>query len=152
MQKQIIWETGASGWYYYRNILRCPPGWGLGVRLTTPPRKKILLWNLKRRPRPTQGCRADDDDDDDYDARTFERQNLNRCRVDAQTQTLSLTDGTGLHKNISNPLLLYSKYLAVYFPHLSSSKIVPTDSVIGKLRVAQSINKFSLCRVPFYSS
>jgi hypothetical protein len=42
-----------------------PPGWGLGVRLTTPPRKKILLRNLKRRPRPIQGCRADDDDDDD---------------------------------------------------------------------------------------
>jgi hypothetical protein len=41
-----------------------PPGWGLGVRLTTPLRKKILLRNLKRRPRPTQGCRADDDDDD----------------------------------------------------------------------------------------
>jgi hypothetical protein len=41
-----------------------PPGWGLGVRLTTPPHKKILLRNLKRRPRPTQGCRADDDDDD----------------------------------------------------------------------------------------
>jgi hypothetical protein len=37
----------------------------LGVRLTTPPRKKILLRNLKRRPRPTQGCRADDDGDDD---------------------------------------------------------------------------------------
>jgi hypothetical protein len=40
-----------------------PPGWGLGVRLTTPPLKKILLRNLKRKPRPTQGCRADDDDD-----------------------------------------------------------------------------------------
>jgi hypothetical protein len=40
-----------------------PPGWWLGVRLTTPPRKKVLLRNLKRRPRPTQGCRADDDDD-----------------------------------------------------------------------------------------
>jgi hypothetical protein len=40
-----------------------PPGWGLGVRLTTPPCKKLLLRNLKRRPRPTQGCRADDDDD-----------------------------------------------------------------------------------------
>jgi hypothetical protein len=40
-----------------------PPGWRLGVRLTTPPRKKILLRNLKRRPRPTQGCRADDDDE-----------------------------------------------------------------------------------------
>jgi hypothetical protein len=26
-----------------------------------------LLRNLKRRPRPTQGCRADDDDDDDDD-------------------------------------------------------------------------------------
>jgi hypothetical protein len=37
-------------------------GW---VRLTTPPHKKILLRDLKRRPRPTQGCRADDDDDDD---------------------------------------------------------------------------------------
>jgi hypothetical protein len=40
---------------------------GLGVRLTTPPVKKILLRNLKRRPRPTQGSRADDDDDDDDD-------------------------------------------------------------------------------------
>jgi hypothetical protein len=40
-----------------------PPGWRLGVRLTTPPRKKILLQNIKRRLRPTQGCRADDDDD-----------------------------------------------------------------------------------------
>jgi hypothetical protein len=43
------------------------PGWGLGVRLTTPPHKKILLRDLKRRPSPTQGCRADDDDDDDDD-------------------------------------------------------------------------------------
>jgi hypothetical protein len=41
-----------------------PPGWGLGVRLTTPPHKRILLRDLKRRPRHTQGCRADDDDDD----------------------------------------------------------------------------------------
>jgi hypothetical protein len=40
-----------------------PQGWGLGVRLTTPPVKKILLRNLKRTPRPTQGCRANDDDD-----------------------------------------------------------------------------------------
>jgi hypothetical protein len=40
-----------------------PPGWGLGVRLTTPNHKKILLRGLKRRPRSTQGCRADDDDD-----------------------------------------------------------------------------------------
>jgi hypothetical protein len=39
----------------------------LGVRLTTPPLKKILLRNLTRRPRPTQGCRADGDDDDDDD-------------------------------------------------------------------------------------
>jgi hypothetical protein len=39
-----------------------PPDWGLGVRLTTPLRKKILLRNLERRPRPTQGCRADDDE------------------------------------------------------------------------------------------
>jgi hypothetical protein len=35
-----------------------PPGWWLGVRLTTPPHKKILLRHLKRRPRPTQGCRT----------------------------------------------------------------------------------------------
>jgi hypothetical protein len=42
-----------------------PPGLGLGVRLTTPPHKKILLRDLKRKPRPTHGCRADDDDDDD---------------------------------------------------------------------------------------
>jgi hypothetical protein len=40
-----------------------PPGWGFGVRLKTPPHKNILLRNLKR-PRPTQGCRADDDGDD----------------------------------------------------------------------------------------
>jgi len=41
-----------------------PPGWGLGMRLTSPCKKKnILLRNLKRRPWPTQGCRADDDDD-----------------------------------------------------------------------------------------
>jgi hypothetical protein len=40
-----------------------PPGWGLGVRLTTSPcKKKLLLRNLKRRPRPTQGCRANDDE------------------------------------------------------------------------------------------
>jgi hypothetical protein len=46
-----------------------PPGWGLGLRLTTKKKKKknILLRNLKRRPRPTQGCRANDDDDDDDD-------------------------------------------------------------------------------------
>jgi hypothetical protein len=37
-----------------------PPGWGLGVRLITPPHKKIMLRDLKRRPRPIQGCRADD--------------------------------------------------------------------------------------------
>ena len=44
-----------------------PPGWGLGVRLTTSHHKKKLLRNLKRRPRPTKGCRADGDDDDDDD-------------------------------------------------------------------------------------
>jgi hypothetical protein len=30
-----------------------PPGWGLDVRRTTPPRKKVLLGNLNWRPRPT---------------------------------------------------------------------------------------------------
>ena len=45
--------------------LKLPSRLGLGVRLTTPPRKKILLRNLNRRPRPTQGCIADDDDNDD---------------------------------------------------------------------------------------
>ena len=40
------------------------PGWELGMRLTTSPcKEKILLRNLKRRPRPIQGCRADDDDE-----------------------------------------------------------------------------------------
>ena len=39
-----------------------PPGWGLGMRLTIPPLKKILLQNCKRRPRATQGCRADYDE------------------------------------------------------------------------------------------
>jgi hypothetical protein len=41
-----------------------PSGWVLGVRLTTPPHKKILLRDLKRRPSPTQDYRADDDDDE----------------------------------------------------------------------------------------
>jgi hypothetical protein len=41
-----------------------PPGWGLGVRITSPPHKKILLRDLRRRPTPTQDCRADDEDDD----------------------------------------------------------------------------------------
>jgi hypothetical protein len=39
-----------------------PPGWGLGVKLTTPPRKKVLLGNLNWRQRPTQGSTAEDDD------------------------------------------------------------------------------------------
>jgi hypothetical protein len=34
-----------------------------------------LLRDLKRRPRPTQGCRADDDDDDDDDDDTKEEGN-----------------------------------------------------------------------------
>jgi hypothetical protein len=38
---------------------------GVGREANNPTRqKKILLRNLERRPRPTQGCRADDDDDD----------------------------------------------------------------------------------------
>jgi hypothetical protein len=44
------------------------------VRLTTPPHKKILLRDLKRRPRATQGCRAYDDDDDDDDDDDFLKQ------------------------------------------------------------------------------
>jgi hypothetical protein len=55
------------------------PGWGLSMRLTTPSRKIILLRNLKRRPRPTQGCRADDDDDDDDE---FYRERLTGCELD----------------------------------------------------------------------
>jgi hypothetical protein len=39
----------------------------VGREVNNPTRKKILLRKLKRRPRPTQGCRADDDDDDDDD-------------------------------------------------------------------------------------
>jgi hypothetical protein len=52
---------------YLPCVLIWPSRLGLGVRLTTPSRKRMLLRNLKRRPRPTQGCRADDDDDDDDD-------------------------------------------------------------------------------------
>ena len=44
-----------------------PPGWGLGVRLTTSHRNKILLRTLKRRPRPSQGCRADEEEEEDDD-------------------------------------------------------------------------------------
>jgi hypothetical protein len=44
-----------------------PPDWWLGLRLTNPPHKKILSRDLKRKPMPTQGCRADDDDADDDD-------------------------------------------------------------------------------------
>jgi hypothetical protein len=37
-----------------------PPGWGLSVRLTTSPHKKIMILKKKQsKPRPTQGCRAD---------------------------------------------------------------------------------------------
>ena len=42
-----------------------PLGWRLGVRLTTSPRKKNIVTKPQWRPRPTQGCTADDDDDDD---------------------------------------------------------------------------------------
>jgi hypothetical protein len=68
------------------NILRgfhCPPGWGLGVRLITAPSKKILLRKLKRRPRPTQGCRTDDDDDDD-DVVSIEKFRATHCKVHTQ--------------------------------------------------------------------
>jgi len=33
---------------------------GVGVRLTTPPLKKIVKKPKRRRPRPAQGCTADD--------------------------------------------------------------------------------------------
>jgi hypothetical protein len=55
-----------------------PSGWGLSVRLKTPPHKKLFLRNLKkRRPRPTQGCRADDDDDDLINGTIFGKKSLN---------------------------------------------------------------------------
>jgi hypothetical protein len=38
---------------------------GVGREANNPTPEKILLRDLKRRLRPTQGCRADDDDDDD---------------------------------------------------------------------------------------
>jgi len=56
------------------------PGWGLGVKLTTTPRKKILLRNLKRGPRPTQGCRADDNDNDDYDDPKIHSRNYGKTK------------------------------------------------------------------------
>jgi hypothetical protein len=56
-----------------------PPGLGLGVRLKTPPHKKILLRHLKSRPGPTQGCRADDDDYDDIQALVIQRWHGHVC-------------------------------------------------------------------------
>jgi hypothetical protein len=65
-----------------------PPGWGLVVRLTNPPRKQNIFTKPQkkktRRPRPTQGCRADDDDDDDDDlinGTIFGKNSLNLKRV-----------------------------------------------------------------------
>ena len=42
-----------------------PPGWGLGVRLTAPSggKKNCYKISKKRKPRPTQGYRANDDED-----------------------------------------------------------------------------------------
>jgi len=40
---------------------------GVGREATNLIPYKILLRNLKRRPRPTKGCRADDDGNDDDD-------------------------------------------------------------------------------------
>jgi hypothetical protein len=41
-----------------------PPGWGLCVRLATPPHKKIKCYETyTRKPKPINGCGADDDDD-----------------------------------------------------------------------------------------
>ena len=66
----VVYATGRA--YHARQVMGDdpdkkgypdPPGWELGMRLTTPPHKKILLRNLNRRPRPTEGCRADHDDD-----------------------------------------------------------------------------------------
>ena len=59
----------------------CPPGWGLGVRLTTPPSNTYLLRNFNqsleikkkqkpwsrglKRPRPKLGCSATEEEEED---------------------------------------------------------------------------------------
>jgi len=58
-----------------------PPGWRLGVRLTTPPRKKNIVTKPQRRPRPTQGCRADDDDNDHPGSRPYDVPSLKPNRI-----------------------------------------------------------------------
>jgi hypothetical protein len=37
LQEQIIWETGASCWLYYRNILRCADLWTSSLTITARP-------------------------------------------------------------------------------------------------------------------
>jgi hypothetical protein len=63
----------------------------LGVRLTTPPRKKVLLRNLKGKQRPTQGCRADDDDEfTNIPAKETLRLFFSKCHFSYELKRLSL--------------------------------------------------------------
>jgi hypothetical protein len=70
-----------------------PPGWGFSVRLTTSHSKKVLLGNLNWRPRPIQGCRADDDDDDVYTCTHLSLMHSLRCEGTAE-----LTNITSAHQ------------------------------------------------------
>jgi hypothetical protein len=40
--------------------------WGLGVGLTTPSRKTIIVTKPSGRPKPTQGCSAEEEEEEHY--------------------------------------------------------------------------------------
>jgi hypothetical protein len=45
-------------------VVPCPPGWGFGLWLTTPLKKKFTVTEPKRRPRLTQNCSASKEEEE----------------------------------------------------------------------------------------